>query len=638
MEKLITFGLFVFSFLGCGIVPLNAQSKCQKLLNEAYVSYEEAKFKDALKKTEKFIKCDPKSSSGYALKAVLLESLKDSAGALAAHRKCIQSDSLYQPSYFYYAFYLYQLNRYQEALDVLNDFEKASARDGFVPRKHAASEALKDKTQRLKGTCDLALKESFELSNLKIENMGPAINSNLNEYWPGMPINAKVFVYTRLVDMQEDFYFAQKGEDGEWLKSRPAPGRINTPENEGTTSVFLGAENQMLFYTVCNQGGFGSCDLFFSMLEPNGTWGKRQNMGPVVNSAAWDAQPSVSGDGNTLVFASARPGGFGGKDLWVSFRRNGQWGTPVNLGPTVNTEYDEEAPFLHYDGRTLYFSSNGHTGYGGHDLFLTRLGDDNKWGKPENLGKGINTTSDDVGFYVDAFGYNAYFASSRDGGMGGLDIYQMVLPDRLKPQPVNYLLGRVVAKNTGQPVRARVRLVDLAQNKVVYADSVERFLIPIVAGKNYALHSMAQGYLFDSRNFQPELSSLDKPFEVVAELEQIKVDQVVQLRNLFFDVDKFDLKPESETELKVVINLLKANPKMRILIAGHTDNTGSEAHNKTLSENRANSVKSYLTAAGIEANRLQAKGFGSSQPMESNDTDAGKARNRRIEMKILQIN
>jgi outer membrane protein OmpA-like peptidoglycan-associated protein len=144
--------------------------------------------------------------------------------------------------------------------------------------------------------------------------------------------------------------------------------------------------------------------------------------------------------------------------------------------------------------------------------------------------------------------------------------------------------------------------------------------------------------LFDSRNFQPELSSLDKPFEVVAELDQIKVDQVVQLRNLFFDIDKFDLKPESETELKVVINLLKANPKMRILISGHTDNTGSEVHNKTLSENRANAVKNYLVNAGIDAGRLQSKGFGSSQPMESNDTDAGKARNRRIEMKILQIN
>ncbi len=638
MEKLIKNGLLLLAFWGWGWGSVHAQSKCQKILNEAYSSFEDAKFKDALKKTEKFIKCDPKNSSGYALKAVLLESLKDSSGALAAHRKCLQIDSLYQPSYYYYAFYLFQLGRYQEALNILDGFDKASAIEGFVPRKHAASEGLRDKAQRLKGTCDLAIKESFELSNLKIENMGPAINSNLNEYWPGMPINSKVFVYTRLVDMQEDFYFAQKDENGDWLKSRSAPGRINTPENEGTTSVFLGAENQILFYTVCNQGGFGSCDLFYSMLEPNGTWGKRQNMGPVVNSSAWDAQPSVSGDGNTLVFASARPGGFGGKDLWVSFRRNGQWGTPINLGPTVNTEYDEEAPFLHYDGRTLYFSSNGHTGYGGHDLFLTRLGEDNKWGKPENLGKGINTASDDVGFYVDAYGYKAYFASARQGGFGGLDIYQMVLPDRLKPQPVNYLLGRVIDKNTGQPVRSRVRLVDLSQNKVVYADSVERFLIPIIAGKNYALHSMSQGYLFDSRNFQPELSSLDKPFEVIAELEKIKIDQVVQLRNLFFDIDKFDLKSESETELKIVINLLKANPKMRILISGHTDNTGSESHNKTLSENRANSVKNYLTAAGIEENRLQAKGFGSAQPMDSNDTDAGKARNRRIEMKILQIN
>jgi outer membrane protein OmpA-like peptidoglycan-associated protein len=268
---------------------------------------------------------------------------------------------------------------------------------------------------------------------------------------------------------------------------------------------------------------------------------------------------------------------------------------------------------------------------------MARFNEEGQWIKPENLGKGVNTSKDDVGFYVDAMAQKAYFASAREGGFGGLDIYSIKLIDKFKPKPVNYLLGKILDKQTKKEIAANVRLVNLQTQKVIYQDSTSQFLIPVVAGNNYALHSTAKGYMLDSRNFQPTESSIDKPYIIEALLEKIKTDQVVTLNNIFFDLDKYELKPESEVELKTVIQLLNANPQMKIEISGHTDNTGSDAHNKELSANRATSVKTYLEKFGIAPLRLVAKGYGSSKPNASNDNEEGRAKNRRIEIRILNL-
>jgi outer membrane protein OmpA-like peptidoglycan-associated protein len=268
---------------------------------------------------------------------------------------------------------------------------------------------------------------------------------------------------------------------------------------------------------------------------------------------------------------------------------------------------------------------------------MSRLSDDGSWTKPENLGKGVNTSQDDVGFYVDASAQKAYFASAREGGFGGLDIYSIKLIDKFKPKPVNYLLGKVIDKETKKPISAKVRLVNLQSQKVIFQDSVSTFLIPVNAGNNYALHSLAKGYMLDSRNFQPTESTIDKPYIIEAILERIKTNQIVTLNNIFFDIDKYDLKPESDVELKTVLQLLTANPSMKIEISGHTDNTGSEVHNKELSANRATALKLYLEKLGIAPLRLIAKGYGASTPNESNDSETGRAKNRRIEIRILNL-
>jgi len=627
---LVFIGFFTFSLFA------QANKKCQALQDKAYADFQAGLFNEALSSIKKSIKCDPKSSTAYAIQAEIYETIKDSANAIKSHKMCIQTDTLYQSSYYYYAFYLFRMSRFDESLAALARYDKVPQMKDFDKTRDGASASMKGKVDRLRASIEMAKKDLGDLLKMEIQNMGEAINSPLNEYWPGMPINGNTFVFTRLVNNQEDFYVAKLGVNGAWEKARFAPGKINTIENEGTNSVYFGAKEQLLFYTVCNQGGYGSCDLFYSEMS-NEKWGERKNMGEVINSPQWDAQPSVSGDGNKIVFSSARPGGMGGKDLWMTQKVNGAWTKPVNLGPTINTKLDEEAPFIHYDGVTLYFASNGHPGYGQHDIFMSRLSDDASWGKPENLGKGVNTSQDDVGFYVDASAQKAYFASAREGGFGGLDIYSIKLIDKFKPKPVNYLLGKVIDKETKKPISAKVRLVNLQSQKVIFQDSVSTFLIPVNAGSNYALHSMAKGYMLDSRNFQPTESTIDKPYIIEALLERIKTNQIVTLNNIFFDIDKYDLKPESDVELKTVLQLLTANPTMKIEISGHTDNTGSEVHNKELSANRATALKLYLEKFGIAPLRLIAKGYGASKPNESNDTETGRAKNRRIEIRILNL-
>jgi len=610
--------------------------KCDKYRDKAYSEFQMQDYKKAAKTIRKAIKCNPKDAQYQQLAAAIYETLGDTTLAIKSHQSAINIEPTYQGNYYFYASYLYRIERYDACLDAIEGFFEAPQLEGFNAKRDGAKGGLLEKVDRLKASATLSLRDSKLMANLNIENMGPEINTSNSEYWPGMGLDGSTFVFTRLVDHQEDFYFSFKRASG-WSKAIPAPGRINTMENEGTSSVFMGADKQWLYFTVCNQGGFGSCDLFYSELNGN-KWGPRNNMGAVINSEFWDAQPSISADGNTLVFSSARrKGSQGDKDLWIAKRVNGEWQEPVNMGAKINTKRSEQAPFLHYDGRTLYFSSDGHDGFGEHDLFVVRMNEAGEWGEPQNLGKGINTQTNDVGFYVDALGKKAYFASQRSGGYGGMDIYSMDLPEHLKPLPVNYLLGYVVDEESQEPLQAKVKLINVATDQVLYEDSVIEFLIPIVPNKNYALLTQASGYLFDSRNFQPLPSSQDKPFEVAVFLKKYKTNQIVRLNNIFFDVDKFDLRTESFTELQEVIRVLKQNPQMHIEISGHTDNTGGVEYNKELSKNRAESVVNYLVSKGIEKKRLTSVGFGSSKPADTNETEAGRALNRRIEMKILKV-
>ncbi len=631
----LKYSVWVYILFLLIVSPLDAQNtKAKKHLQTANVQFQAAEFSKAVISVKKALQADPTFADAYSLQASIYEALHDTFNASKSYKNCLRVAPEYQPMYFYYGEYLYRNKHFKEALYILQSFDSVPHLKSFIASKHKASLRLVDKAHRLLASIVLAMEDVSISENLQIQNMGSSINTNQNEYWPGMPFSGDRFVFTRLVDGQEDFYISER-VNGDWSKAFAASGTINTAENEGTLSVK--ADGSALYYSRCNQpGGLGSCDLYVSYLDGSG-WKKGNNLGTPVNGSSWDCQPAISGDGHTLIFASARKGGFGGKDLWMSKLTNGTWSNPENLGSTINTKDDDDAPFLHYDGRTLYFSSLGHPGFGGADLQMSRLGMDNKWSIPENLGSVINTTAEEFGLYIDAVGKTGYFASDRLGGKGGLDIYRFLVPDKFKPKPVTYVSGLLLNAKTQEPIIALVRLIDLKTGEVVFKDSVQDFFIPLFPNVNYALYASAVGFLTQSLNFQPIESSLEKPFKVLAKLSPIEPKQVVTLNNIFFDTDKFDIKSESFIELKMVETLMRDNPMMVIEVLGHTDNQGSAEYNMHLSGLRASAVIQYLNVQGIDQKRLTSKGYGATQPVASNDSVLGRGQNRRIEMRVVKI-
>lgn len=633
ISKLLTLGILIIS---CAAKKSLAQSgipeKAKKIYVEAMNFYEKGDKAKAISSCDKAIKAYPNYADAYALKAAIFEEDKKVQEADNAYQQSIKCDSFYIPTYFYYAKFLSDNGKYQEALKVIDLADANKERN----QKRKISPKIVNDLNNLRGSCKMNILDKTSLESLKIVNMGPKVNSADYEYWPGMTIDGKYFIYTHMspAQMQEDIFYSEF-QNGEWTKAASLPGDINTGDNEGTSTVR--ADGKIIIFTACNQGdGLGSCDLYYSYTDGI-NWSKRMNLGVGLNSMSWDAQPSIGPDGKTLIYASGREGGFGGKDLYLSVLKNGKWQAGVNLGPEINTVYDEESPFLHYDGRTLYFSSNGHGGFGGKDILFSRRQDDGTWSKPANIGKYINTDADEVGLYVDRSGEHGYFASDREGGFGGMDIWQFELPKEKRPEPVTWIQGKVIDAETGNPVVAKIELYNLTKNLNTLKDSSKSFFIPVNPNQNFAFNVSKPGYLFYSENFQPTAGTIDSPFTVIAKIKPIKKDIDIVLRNVFFDVDKFDLKIESTNELNSVVALMKNNPNMKIEISGHTDNTGAADHNKVLSENRAKSVVEFLVKNGIDKSRLVASGYGALKPISDNSSDTGKALNRRIEMKVLAI-
>lgn len=505
-----------------------------------------------------------------------------------------------------------------------------------------------------KASCDFAIEALAHPVDFDPVNLGPSVNSAGSEYYPCMTVDGKQLLLTREVEdprapegVGEDFYMTQR-TDGDWELARPLAA-VNTALREGAPS--LSPDGQTLIFTACEmfgeygpgRQGWGSCDLFVSQ-RVGGDWSAVQNLGSKVNSRNWESQPSFSADGRTLYFVRGKrgPRGIQEQDIYVAvLQEDGQWSQAKPIEGKVNTRFEEESVLIHPDGQTLYFSSNGHPGMGGLDIFLSRLQADGTWGEPANLGYPINTSGAENSLLVSAKGEVAIFASDRDGGYGGLDLYGFELPDDMKPQPVTYTKGVVLDAKSFKKLGARFELVDLATGKRVaesYSDErTGEFLVPLPINREYALNVNRKGYLFHSEHFTPEATSDGKPYELEVLLSKIRPDSKTILNNIFFESAMYDLLPASKVELDHMVGFLQENATVIVSIEGHTDNVGGDEDNRTLSQNRARSVVDYLIGKGIEAHRLKAEGFGEDQPIESNDTEAGRARNRRTEFRILSI-
>ncbi len=528
-------------------------------------------------------------------------------------------------------------------------------------------------------------------------SISPNINSEYDEFGPSVTADGETLyftsrqpstnrtVYAETGDFGDDLFVVHKDSAGNWGMPHALPLPINSADDEGAASVT--ADGQSLYYSLCRRpDGFGECDLYISELAGE-NFSRPQNLGVMVNSAQWDAQPSLTPDGHTMYFSSRRAGSIdGSEDIWVAYKSvEGTWGKPVNLGEPVNTKFSERSPFIAADGKTLYFSSNGHPGFGNHDLFMSRKLEDGTWSVPVNLGSPINAEGDDVFPTIPARGAQMYYSSQRSNPKGDLDIYQVTLPTRFRPGPVTVVAGIVYDSKTHKPLAATLEVTDLKTNElraVYHTNAVTgKFFVPLGTGNTYAVTAVAPKYTFFSQKYTvPDTIAYR---ELIFNIPLIRVDSMfasidtnsdntntntkttdtgnvsdgtngidttnhpggthvidtsvaVPLNNLFFDFNKATLQTESIPELKNLIRFLKENSTIRIQISGHTDSVGTAEFNMRLSQARAESVRIYLVQHGISSARLSAKGYGEAVPVADNGTEEGRRQNRRTEFRILK--
>lgn len=555
-----------------------------------------------------------------------------------------------------------------------NEFKKAIEHFEHFKKKRKNLASIADKKI---AECKIADSLSQYELNVVIKNLGSGINTSFNEYSPLISGDGNTLIFTsnRTDNEQEkvagtnyeDIYITHKTGNA-WDTPKKISSNINHVYNDAAASLSPDGKTLFLYYEE------GAGDIYTSRLQ-NGEWTVPEPLNKNINTALfWETSASMSPDGKKLYFASNRTGGLGELDLYVSeLTAKGEWGKAVNLGPVINTPENEDAPFIHHDGVTLYFSSDGHPNLGNSDIFVTEFAN-GKWKKPENIGWPINTWEYDGFFTISADKKVGYYSTLKEGGQGEADIYSITfLQPKYKPKPkpievvknepkvnvaktadfvdpivqqkreqkvVTVLKGKVIDENTATPLSATISLVEIETKKVLTKITTNPatgdFELVIPHGGNYGVSTEKAGYLFNSINFDLPKFAEYQEIDTHIIMVRAEVGSKVILKNIFFDVGKSDLKQASIFEIEKIQELLVGNPNLKVQINGHTDNTGNAATNKTLSFKRASSVVEYLVQKGISASRLSAKGYGPERPIVSNDDESGgREINRRTEIEII---
>jgi len=611
--------------------PAKVNRKAADLYTKGIEKAKDGNYLQGISILQEAVKLEPKFLDAYLSIAGLYGELKNYQAAIDNYVKARSIDSSYSKDYdLPFSINLAGKGQFEKALAAINEFLT-------IPNLNEGSRkagAYRKKSYQF--AIDYA--KSHPADNYKFEprNLGDSINSNVSEYYPTITLDGTQLIFTRRVKNFNEDFFESSFKNQTWTESKGLLGNINTNQNEGAQNI--SQDGQWLIFTGCNfPDGFGSCDLYISYLGPDG-WSRPENLGGNINSESWESAPCLSPDKRDLYFASNRPGGYGGSDIYVCRRLpNGRWGEPENLGPEINTVGDESCPFIHADNQTLYFTSNGHLGYGGDDLLVTKKQLRGAWSKPENLGFPINTIENEGSLVIAADGKTAYYASDRSDSRGGLDLYTFEMRSDIRPARTLWVKGKVLDRKTLKGLPSAVELTDLSTQQVlskIQTDETGNYLITLPVGKDYAFNVNRKGYLFFSENFSLSHRTPDSTYNIDISLQPLEANATIILKNIFFDFGKYDLKPESTSELDKVVMLLKDNPTLKIQINGFTDNVGKAAENMQLSNDRAQSVVSYLITKGIDPPRLSFHGFGAIQPIADNSTEEGRALNRRTELKV----
>lgn len=602
------------------------------------------KYETAIQKFQEAVKLNPQYADAWYYLGKTYDFLNKCQETITAYRNLEQVDSEYNIGIYYDIAKCYiELDNLRSARIYIKRYlEKAPKTPKSAKLIHLAMNRL--------NYVDISAELRAASPNTTEPTPIASLNSVSGDYMPQVnPTGTKLY-FTSVrkggfdfkdensaeLDFGEDIYYSKLVND-QWSAPELLPKPINSMSND-FGSAFTGDGQSMVFVRCDEKGAIGSCDLYITQLNGN-TWSVPVNMGNVVNTKDWESQPTINSDGNRIIFTSLRPGGYGASDLYMIEKNHlGLWGIPQNLGSIVNTPLSENSPFLAADGKTLYFSSTGHPGMGGADIFYTVF-ENGKWSTPKNLGKPINSGGNDTNFSISASG-NAYMASSRLDE-DNYDIFKVELPDELKPKPTIVVQGVVSNSENSEPLSALVLIEDLNSGELIATnksnEETGEYLVVLPAGRDYSVSANAHGFFFYSQSFELPKDTAYAEITNDIPLEPIKKGTKVVLNNIFFEIGKAELKPISYVELNKAVTLMKENKTMVIEVGGHTDSQGADANNLSLSQKRAQSVVEYIVLAGIERNRLIAKGYGETVPIADNNTKEGRAKNRRTEFVITEF-
>ena len=613
--------------------PSKVSKKAQEFYAQAMNRIDDGNWVSAIGLLQKANEADADFADARLTLGTIYSRLKNYKSSAENFEKAFAIDSVYSFDFrVQYATQLAGMGQFEKALHIVNDVLAQK------PPKNSGS--LTNAMNRQKSfQFAVSFEKNHPVNNyaFKPTNLGKEVNSSHPEYLPILSIDGSELIFTRrLTGTNEDFFVSKKDSSG-WGMAKPAGGNINTPQSEAAQT--LSADGEWMIYAASGrEDSYGNYDLYMAQ-KTNEEWEDVYHFGLGINTDQWEAQPSLSPDRKDLYFASRRPGGFGGIDIYVShLKPNGYYSQPENMGPGINTSGDDQCPFIHADNQTLYFTSNGWPGYGDDDLFVVRKQPNGEWGKPENLGYPINTIEKEGTMCIAADGKTAYYAADRNDSYGGLDIYSFELREDVRPVKTLWVKGKITDKNTGKPVVSTLELNNLASHQTIshiQTDDAGNYFMTLPVGKDYAFNVNSKGYLFYSDNFLMANKSPDSTYIKNILLEPIASNASVVLKNIFFEVNKYELNPESQTELDNLVRLLNENPTMEIEISGHTDNVGKPSDNMVLSNNRAKAVVNFLISKKINPARLVAKGFGETKPLADNKTEAGRLQNRRTEMRVI---
>lgn len=667
---LLSLLLFSFSFKAFSQDEEEGASKfCGEPDKKALKLYEKAIDKKKYKKPERlgFLKeClaidedFPEANLAMAREIVVHSKLenKSFASAVPYFLKAIAScPQIHSEPYYYIGFNYYEEMKNDSAIKYLEKFIKFKDDDDKKFGKEYDGQIYQAKEMIKYAKKESELKKKIVPFEPKVV---PGVSTKNDEYLAYVSPDDKLCFFTRKLPVKsmntvkaldkerEVFMVSKRDNTGVFNTGEPMSAPFNTTDdNQGGCTITI--DNKKLYFAMMRfEGGAQpNCDLYVSD-NVDGDWSEIRKLGPNVNHPVyWDSQPTVSADGNTIYFASDRPGGYGGIDIYYTTRdpKTGAWSVPKNAGPKINTNGDEKTPFIHSDSETLYFSSDGWFGFGGYDIFYIRKNDKGEWLEAENIGYPINTEADDTGFFVSTDSKTGYFFSYDEGkmrgkGVGKYDLFSFELYKEARPQETTFIQGEIKDKEGNKVEGAQVEVVNTITKEKMQAvvdSSSGKFMVAVNLKKkdDLLITVKKEDHAFSSTVVKVKDASFTvPPKDVKLECVETAQGSSFVINNLYYNTNSADIKKESYIVLEAFADYLKENVNLNIEIQGHTDNVGNAKSNEALSANRAYTVKAFLEEKGVDGKRITAKGFGPNKPIADNTSEDGRARNRRTEFLI----